>query len=129
MAIVGGQGGCADLPDIVSSLDYLNRAMPTESEFELSVNHLVGAGLVEVTPEGFGPTNAGTRLLNSLGDGGVIGIMFELMENWDGKEVPDLYPDFEFALPPGAWDVAQAESQEFFLKWMARYKSERNSQP
>ena len=57
----------------VSSLDYLNRAMPSEAEFEVSVNRIGKAGLADVAANGFALTEAGRSILrNALGPGTLV---------------------------------------------------------
>jgi len=102
VAIAAGARKPTALQHVVSSLDYLNRDMPTEREFERAVTRLVRAGFVSVTEDGFASAEGG-RVLDSFGKEGVIKIMFELTEAWTGKQVADHAPDYEFHLEVGEW--------------------------
>jgi len=98
------------LADVAFSLDYLNRTMPTEAEFEASVRRLGTAGLIDVSSRGFKQSRAGRAVLKRFGLlEGVIGIMVELMDQWDGLAVAVVDPNFQFETKPGEWQRAQDE--------------------
>lgn len=106
MAIGPLQRDC--LAAVVFSLDYLNRSMPTEDEFEASVRKLGTAGLIDVSSRGFKQTRAGRAVLKKWGRGvGVITVMLELMKEWDGLSVAPANAKFRFELKPGEWQRAQ----------------------
>jgi hypothetical protein len=125
VAICGGAGRPTALRHVVSSLDYLNRAMPTERDFESAVTRLVRAGFVTVTEEGFAATPDGERVLHGFGKEGVIDFMFQLSKAWTGKQVADQTPDYEFRLDPGEWHGAQAAYHEWFKAWLDKRKAEK----
>jgi hypothetical protein len=108
VAIAGGPGEPTALEHVVSSLDYLNRNMPTESGFESAVTRLVRAGFITVTHDGFAATAEGAGVLAGFGNEAVISIMFELNKVWTGKQVVDNAPAYEFRLKPGEWERALA---------------------
>src|ERR1700682_5498619 len=125
VAIAGGAGKPTALRHVVSSLDYLNRAMPTEKDFESAVTRLVRAGFVTVAEDGFAATPDGARVLDGFGKEGVIDIMFQLSKAWTGKQVADQAPDYEFRLNAGEWEGAQAAYHEWFKAWMDKRKADK----
>ena len=125
VAIAGDAGKPTALQHVVSSLDYLNRAMPTEKQFESAVTRLVRAGFVTVTQDGFAATPDGARVFDGFGKEGVINIMFELGKAWTGKRVADHAPAYEFRLKAGEWERAQAAYHEWFKAWMDKRKAEK----
>ena len=89
MAIGRPLFGWDRLSAVVFSLDYLNRTMPSEAEFETSVQRLGACGLIKVSSKGFRQTRTGGALLKRFGPRtGVITIMVELMSAWDGLSMP-----------------------------------------
>jgi hypothetical protein len=124
VAIVGGAGEPTALEHVVSSLDYLNRDMPTETGFESAVTRLVRAGFVTVTEDGFAATAEGVRVLAGFGKDGVISIMFELSKLWTGKQVVDNAPAYEFRLKAGEWERALAAYDGRFKAWMEKRRTE-----
>ena len=109
MAIGKPMFGWDRLSDVVFSLDYLNRAMPSEAEFEASVRNLGAAGLIRVSSNGFRQTRSGNARLKRFGLlTGVIAVMLELMSAWDGLAVPVTDETLQFHLKPGEWQRAQA---------------------
>jgi hypothetical protein len=125
VAIAGDANKPVALQHVVSSLDYLNRAMPTEKEFERAVTRLVRAGFVAVTQDGFAATPDGARVFDAFGKEGVINIMFELGKTWNGKQVADYAPAYEYRLKAGEWERAQAAYHKWFKDWMDKRKAER----
>jgi hypothetical protein len=109
------------LADVVFSLDYLNRTMPTEADFEASVRRLGAAGFISVSAKGFKQTRAGRAVLKRFGLlEGVIAIMPELMEEWDGLAIAAADADFQFQLKPGEWRRAQEEYVARLTKRMTK---------
>jgi hypothetical protein len=112
----------ASLRDVVTSLDYLNRDMPTELEFVKSVERLGRTGFVEVSGRRFKLTRSGRAALKDSSHlTGVITIMLELMNAWDGAVVPEANPTFHFELHGGEWDAAQHEYRDWLHNWMAKH--------
>ena len=111
------------LADVVFSLDYLNRTLPSEAEFEESVRRLGAAGFITVSPKGFKQTRAGRAARGRFGRfEGVIAIMLELMKEWDGLAVAATNADFEFQLKPGEWQRAQEEFEARLTKQIAEFR-------
>jgi hypothetical protein len=111
------------LADVVFSLDYLNRTMPSEAEFEASVQRLGAAGFITVSTKGFKQTRACRAVLKRFGPlEGVIAIMIELMKEWDGLAVAAADADFQFQLKPGEWQRAQKEYEARLTKRMAKVR-------
>lgn len=112
VAVAAGNREVNDLTTVVFSLDYLNRDMPSVEVFEDSVNRLVRAGLITAGDDEFRATRAGRQTLDRFGQTGVIQIMFDLGQEWDGTRVPILETDHSFSLAPGAWDAAQSAADK-----------------
>jgi len=111
------------LADVVFSLDYLNRTMPSEAEFEASVRRLGAAGFITVSSNGFQQTRAGRAVLKRFRPlEGVIAIMLELMKEWDELAVAAADGGFEFQLKPGEWQRAQEEYESRLTKRMAKFR-------
>ncbi len=111
------------LADVVFSLDYLNRTMPSEAEFEASVQRLGAAGFITVSSKGFKQTRAGRRVLKQFGLlEGVIAIMLKLMKEWDGLAVAVADADFQFRLEPGEWQKAHNEYEARLTKRTAKFR-------
>ena len=122
MAIGGGPFGRDRLTDVVSALDYLNRALPTEGEFEAPVRRLGIAGLINVSSKGFKQTRRGRAMLKKFGlRAGVIKIMLELMKEWDGLRLAPAETDFRFELMPGEWHRAVDDFQVRISKRLAKF--------
>ena len=121
---IGGRGEHSALSFVVSSLDYLNRAMPSEAEFEVSVNRLGKAGLVDVAVDGFAVTEAGRSILEGFGAGhvGVIKMMFDIRDAWQNQRFPVANPGFVMKMHPGDWEIAQREAHARFLGWKAKHQ-------
>jgi hypothetical protein len=120
---IGGRGEHSGLSYVVSSLDYLNRAMSSAGEFEVSVNRLGKAGLVDVAADGFAVTEAGRSILERFGAGhvGVIKMMRAVRDAWQTQWFPVTNPDFVMKMHPGDWEKAQREAHERFLEWKAEH--------
>ncbi len=111
------------LADVVFSLDYLNRTMPTEAEFEASVRRLGAAGFITVSTKGFKQTRAGRAVLKRYGPlEGVIAIMVQLMKEWEGLAVAVADADFQFLSDAGEWQRAQEEFEARMTKRMAKFR-------
>ena len=121
---IGGRGEHSGLSYVVSSLDYLNRAMPSEAEFEVSVNRLGKAGLVDVVANGFAVTEAGRSILERSGAGhvGVIKMMLDIRDAWQNQQFPVTNPGFVMKMHPGDWEKAQREAHQRFLEWKAKHQ-------
>lgn len=65
MAIESGRWW-ASLKSVVTSLDYLNRAMPSESEFIESLRRVGRTGLLEVSSKRFKLTRLGRSALEEV---------------------------------------------------------------
>ena len=110
------------LADVVFSLDYLNRTMPSGAEFEASVRRLGAAGFITVSSKGFKQTRVGRRVMKQFGlREGVIAIMVELMDQWDGLAVAAVDANFEFKLKPGEWQRAQDDYEARLTRRMAKF--------
>jgi hypothetical protein len=62
----------ATLDDVIGAGDAINHAIFTIEEIVLSVQRMVGSGLLEVKPDSFQLTSAGQQLLDRR-TGGLIG--------------------------------------------------------
>jgi len=123
MAIGRPLFGWDRLSAVVFSLDYLNRTMPSEAEFETSVQRLGACGLIKVSSKGFRRTRTGGALLKRFGTRtGVITIMVELMSAWDGLSMPVADRQFRFTLKPGEWQRAQADYAARWTGVMDKFK-------
>ena len=115
--------GWDSLSYVVGFLDYLNRAMPSEAEFEASVRRLGAAGLITVSSKGFRQTRTSRGVIKRSGQvTGVITVMLDLMKEWDGLAVPEVARGFQFHLRPGEWERAQGEYEERMAKRIAKIK-------
>ncbi len=115
--------GWDSLSYVVGFLDYLNRAMPSEAEFEASVRRLGAAGLITVSSKGFRQTRTSRGVLKRSGHAtGVITLMLDLMKQWDGLAVPEVAGGFQFHLRPGEWERAQGEYEVRMAKRIAKIK-------
>jgi hypothetical protein len=112
MAIGRSIFGWDSLSYVVGFLDYLNRAMPSEAEFEASVRRLGAAGLVIVSPKGFRRTRTSRGVLKKSAQfTAVITAMLDLMKEWDGLGVPEVAGGFQFHLRPGEWERAHGSTR------------------
>jgi len=118
-----GPFGRTNLTYMMSSLDYLNRSMPTEAEFEASVRRLGAAGFIDVSMKGFKQTRSGGAFLTRFGPRvGIISIMVRLMDVWDGLAVDAVRPSFEFRLKPGEWQAALDAYEKRWAKRLAKFR-------
>ena len=123
MAMGAGPLGRTSLTYAMSSLDYLNRTMPTEAEFEASVRRLGAAGFMDVSAKGFKQTRKGGAFLKRFGlRAGIITVMLSLMEDWDGLAVDAVHPDFDFKLKPGEWQTALEAYEARWAKRRAKFR-------
>lgn len=53
LAMFWGGGGPYTIPEIISVYDWVNRAIPSRTEMETSLNSLLVMGLIEQTKDGF----------------------------------------------------------------------------
>lgn len=56
---IASQGGPAKMTEIKNTADWINRAIPTESEMKLSVNKLIELGLINKITDAFELTSKG----------------------------------------------------------------------
>jgi hypothetical protein len=123
---IGGSWWWCPLKSVVFGLDYLNRLMPTASEFEASVDRLGRAGLIKVSRKGYKFTRKGRSLLAKYGlNEGVITNMLHLMDEWDGLGVAEAESQFHFELKMGEWQKAQEDFTAWYAKRIARIKQSR----
>jgi hypothetical protein len=124
MAIAAG-GPPDRLDRVVSSLDYLNRDMPSADEFQDSVTRLGQAGLIQVGREGFGGTPAGLKIVDRFsrkGKVGVIQMMMRINEEWKDRDFDPVIPTFQFRLQPDDWDRAQQAYLDWYEDWKKTHK-------
>jgi hypothetical protein len=130
MAIGRPLFGWDSLSYVVGSLDYLDRTMPSETEFEASVTRLGGAGLIRVSSKGFRQTWKGRSVLKRFGRlTGVIAVMVDLMKQWDGLPMPEVARGFQFHLGPGEWERAQREYEARTAKVINKIKKRGTRRP
>ena len=127
LAAIGSEKAIT-LDDLVSSADYLNRLIPSKTEVEEAVNHLVKAGLAQEQDRRFRLTAEGRGWLERFGWGsrGVIVVWIELADAWNGMELPLKDPASDFMLEPGELEGAVAAHHRFVQEWIAKRKRERN---
>lgn len=123
---IGSDGTVQAIQQIITAADYLNKSVPTQGEFERAITDLVRAGYVDVVFEGFKTTPMGATALDEVESAGrgVIDVMMELMELWDGREVVDRHPEFHFHISPEAYEAGEEAYRAWFRGWMERHKRE-----
>ena len=123
---IGSDGAVQAIQQIITAADYLNKSVPTQAEFEHAITDLVRAGYVEVVFEGFKTTPMGATALDAVESAGrgVIDVMMELMQLWDGREVVDRHPEFHFHVSPEAYEAGAEAYRAWFRGWMERHKHE-----
>ena len=115
------------LDHVVSSADYLNRAIPTNMEVEEAVKHLTMAGLAKVDDRRFRLTKEGRSWLKRFGweSRGVILVWTELADAWDGQELPMKDAASDYRLMPGELEAAVARHHQVVQEWLAKRKREK----
>jgi hypothetical protein len=106
----------SDLAEIIGAADYLNRTMLTPSEFESSIQALLGARLIEETePVHFRLTDSGRVLWASTGTDGVITRFLRAV-----KLVPLQSPSVDWTVDRQVFNDAEAAYRDRVNSWMRR---------
>jgi len=98
--------------------------LPTEAEFEASVNRLGKAGLVDAAANGFAVTEAGRSILDRFGAGRAWCNQDDARHQGRlaEQQFPVTSPGFVMTMHPVDWEEAQREAHERFLEWKAKHQ-------
>lgn len=106
----------SDLAEIIGAADYLNRTMLTPSEFESSIQALLGAKLIEeAEPVHFRLTDSGRVLWASTGTDGVITRFLRAV-----KLVPLQSPSVDWTVDRQVSNDAEAAYRDRVNSWIRR---------
>jgi len=116
-----GRNGRASLAEVIGTADANNHAIPNLDEFNSSVGHLVGAGLITATPDVYSLTHSGRALYRQINSGkrGHIVRFVETATAWR-ERAPSQARRVSWAIDEGQLGAAVEEYRRWFGDAMRR---------
>jgi hypothetical protein len=129
---IGDAGGAGEttLDKVIGAADSNNHAIPTVEEFNRAIGQLIGAGLVEASPNRYSLTDSGKALFTKINSKrqGHITRFLDTAKAWK-TQPPSTAAAVAWAIDAEQFHQSWEQYHKWFEGWFERYKEQRGRGP